>query len=150
MTDNLVKLPRKGENKGKPDAQLKAKELAKRAAAGDPDALKALEKIVVCFERWKKALADQREVNRTAKELEGGRAAAFENAVEEGVPTNPNMDQVWGKLRLVEEAWQEHKEAIAKAAEMRTAAAEKVKKRGGELERAAQDGAQMTIPGTDD
>lgn len=129
---------------------LKARELAKRAAEGDADALKALEKIVVTFERWKAALGKQRDVNREAKELEGGAQASFENAIEAGLPSNPDANDVHGKLREVEQSWQSQKEAIAKASEMKSEAAEKVKKAAGKLERAAQDGAQLTIPGTDD
>lgn len=128
---------------------LKGKELARRAAEGETDAQKAMEKIVVSFERWKAALGQQRDVNRKAKELEGGAAASFENAVEAGLPANADANAVFEKLRTVEAAWEEQKEAIAKSIEMRGEAAEKVKKAAGKLERAAQDGAQMTIPGTD-
>ncbi len=131
------------------NAQLKGKELAKRAADGDPDAAKALEKIVVSFERWKKLLGDKKDIDRQAKELEGGASASFENAVEKGLPSNPDANDVHDKLREVEQSWQAQKEAIAKASEMRSAIAEKVKKAAGQLERASQDGAQLTIPGTD-
>ena len=129
---------------------LKARELAKRASEGDTDALKALEKIVVSFERWKAALGKQRDLNREAKELEGGAAANFENAVEAGLPSNANANDVHDKLRGIETSWQAQKEAIAQAAEMKSGAAEKVKKAAGKLERASQDGAQLTIPGVED
>ena len=131
---------------------LKAKVLAQRAADGDEDAQKALVKIVTCFEKWKQALAKQREVNRKAKEIEGGAEAAFENAIEEGrsatLDQGAQKDEAWDKLLRVEGLWMERKDAIAEADELRKAAAEEVKKRGGELERAAQDGAQLSIPGT--
>ena len=52
-------------------------------------------------------------------------------------------------LREVESAWQEKKEAGAGANLIRSEASDKVKEAAGKLERAAQDGAQMTIPGTD-
>ncbi len=136
--------------KGKVDAAtLKAKELAKLAAAGDTNALGALEKIVVTFERWKKALADQKEINRKAKELEAGAEAGFENAVEAGLPTSATPGQILEKLRSVESAYSEQKDAGHEATEMRTGASEKVKAAASKLERATQDGAQMTIPGTE-
>lgn len=128
---------------------LKAKELAQRSADGDEGALGALEKIVVTFERWKKALGDQREVNRKAKEVEGAARATFENAIEAGMPSHPDANDVHDKLRSVEHAYQEQKEATAKAVEMRNEASDKVKKAAAKLERATQDGAQMTIPGVD-
>ena len=130
-------------------AQLKGRQLAKRAAEGDPDAAKALEKIVVSFEQWKKLLGDKKEIDRKAKELEGGAAASFENAIEKGLPSHPDANDVHDKLRECEVSWQAQKEAIAEASEMRSAIAEKVKKAAGKLERASQDGAQLTIPGTD-
>lgn len=145
---------KKGGSKKKDDkpkesqADLKAKELTERAKSGDPEALSALSKIVVSFERWKKALADQRQANSDAKELEGGADAAFENAVEQGLPVNADANAVFKKLQAVEMAWQEKKEAYEEAAQIKSAAADKVKRAAGILERATQDGAQLTIPGT--
>lgn len=141
----------KGKGGDKEDAaQLKAKELANRAANGDKEALKALEKIVVCFERWKKAIGDQKDVNRKAKELEGAADATFENAIEQALPASPDHNAIFEKLRVVESTYQEQKDATAEANEMRTNASDKVKAASGKLERATQDGAQMTIPGTGD
>jgi hypothetical protein len=134
----------------KDNAKLKADELADRARNGDVEALKALEKIVVCFERWKKALGDQREANRKAKEIEGAAEATFQNAIEAGLPTNADPNAIFEKLRSVESTYQEQQDAHAKAVELRTEAAEKVKKAAAKLERATQDGAQMTIPGVED
>ena len=146
----MTKNTNKGDDKIADVIPLKAKELAQRAAGGDKDALKALEKIVVSFERWKKSLGDQREANRKAKELEGAAQATFENAVEAGLPSHPDANDVHDKLRGVEAAWQDQKEAGAEASELRSDAADKVKKAAGKLERATQDGAQMTIPGVDE
>lgn len=137
-----------GKKGGEDAAQLKAKELAKRAADGDKDALGALEKIVVSFERWKKALGDQKEVARKAKEMEGAADATFENAIEHPLPTHVDHLAILAKLSEVESAYQEQKDATAEATEMRSSAADKVKAAAGKLERATQDGAQMTIPGT--
>lgn len=139
----------KADNDNDTAAQLKGKELARRAAEGDPDAAKALEKIVVSFERWKKLLGDKKDIDRKAKELEGGAAASFENAIEAGLPSNADANDVHAKLRGVEKSWQAQKEAIQQASLMRSEIAEKVKKAAGKLERASQDGAQLTIPVTD-
>jgi len=134
----------------KDNAKLKASELADRARNGDADAMKALEKIVVCYERWRKTLGDQREVNRKAKEIEGSAEATFQNAIEAGLPSNPDANDVFEKLRTVESAYQEQQDAHAQASELRSEAAEKVKKAAAKLERATQDGAQLTIPGVED
>ena len=143
--DNLVKL-KPGSKSQKDDAPLKAKELAEKAKNGDPDALKALEKIVTCFERWRKALVDQKEANRKAKELEGAAQATLENAIEAGLPANADGNAVFEKLRAVESAWQEQKDAGLAANELRDVASKKVKEAAGKLERATQDGAQVTLP----
>lgn len=138
--------------KSKPAADagpMQGKELVKRAIEGDEGARKALIKFHTCFERWKKALGDQREENRKAKELEGAAQAALENAMEAGLPANADSNAVFEKLRLAEQHWQEWQDAKAEAAQMRSDAADVVKKRAGELERAASDSAQLTIPGTD-
>ncbi len=146
----LVKVDKSGKKLDGEPAQLKARELAKRAAEGDPDALKALEKIVVCFERWKKTLADQKEANRKAGEIEGAADATFENAVEQGMPDPPSDKAILAKLQAVETAWQEQKDAATEAGTLRNEAKDKVKAAAGKLERAAQDGAQMTLPGTEE
>jgi len=127
-------------------AQLKASELRRLADGGDVGALDALETIVVTFERWKKAGSEQKEVSRMARELEAGAEAGFENAVEAGLPTNATPEQVLEKLRTVESTYQEQKEAGARAQEMRSIASDAVKAAAGKLERATQEGAQMTLP----
>lgn len=126
---------------------VNAKELAGRAKNGDVGALHVLERIVECHESWKKAVGLQREAGRQAKELVSAAGATVDNAVEQGIPSNPSHEEALGKLRLVEQAYQAQKEALAHAAELKSAATDKVKAAAAELENATQDGLQMTIPG---
>jgi hypothetical protein len=126
-------------------ARLNAEQLAKAAKDGDPQAFKALQKVVVCFEKWRKALDKAKDAKAKADELEGGAEAAFENAIEEPLPATADGNQVFGKLQNVEKHWQEVKDARAEATELRAEAKEKVKKAAKALEKATEDGAQLTL-----
>ena len=127
--------------------KMNARELAERAANGDTSALSALEKVVSGFERWRKVLADQRDENKACAELVGGREAALAHVIEEAKPVDSTAsDWPIQKLRGVEVAWQDLQEAKAEATERRNAANDKVRKAGKALDRAMQDGAQLTLP----
>ena len=92
-------------------------------------------------------VATERETRRHAKELEASAAATFENAVEAGLPTNATADDVSRKLASVEQAWQARVEAEAQAGELKKEASELVKQAAAGLDRAMQEGAQLTLPG---
>ncbi len=126
---------------------IQAKELQKRAENGDRQALEALGKIASCFERWRMRVATERKTRRHAKKLEASAAATFENAVEAGLPTNATADDVSRKLASVEQAWQARVEAEAQAGELNKEASKLVKQAAAALDRAMQEGAQLTLPG---
>ena len=130
--------------------ELHAKELAERAAGGDLDALKAMEKIVVSFERWKKALFNQASEGEACRKLVGTAESVFANKVEEAMPEDATAaDWPMVKLRGIEVSRQDLCEAKSERDERMTTARDVVKKWGSALERAMRDGAQLTIPGTD-
>jgi hypothetical protein len=127
---------------------LRAKELAARAAGGDLDAVKAMERIVVSFERWKKALATAREERDATSRIVGAQEAAFGNAIEAPLESGSTAEAE-DKLRRVEVAWQDLTEAKAERDERNATASDDVKKWANTLERAMREGAQLTLPGTD-
>lgn len=123
--------------------------LVERANNGDAAALSALGEIVNGFLRWKKAIDSQKEVRREASAIEAAASAVFENAVEGGLPTKEDIIAIKEKLYSVEAAWQEQKEAIARASGMREAAGDAVKLAAEKLEKASVDAAQLTLPGVE-
>lgn len=140
------------EKEGHP-ATLKARELAKRAEAGDQTALDAMTKIVVTFESWRKAIGKRLDEGKAIKTLVGAAESRFAAAVEASPPADATEqwlanDWPLEKLKSVESVWQELKEAEAEAEERMAKANDDVRKAAKALDRAMVDGAQLTIPGT--
>lgn len=154
---NVVEMRERAAKKKKPKktkpvpvaaVELKADELRVLAAGGDAVALDAMTKIVATFEKWKRALGVQRDERAACAALVGAAEAKLGNAVEEAQPVDAGEDWPLIKLRAVESAWQDLTEAKAEATERNSVAMDRVRKLGSALERAVQDGAQLTIPGT--
>jgi len=127
---------------------LKAEELQALAAGGDASALEAMTKIIATFEKWKRALGEQRQERQACAALVGAAEAKLANVVEESPPMDATLEWPTLKLRAVEATWQDLTEAKAEAHERNSTAMDRVRKLGSALERAVQDGAQLTIPGT--
>ncbi len=123
--------------------------LKEHAANGDKTALDAVEEIVINFNGWREAKANQKATNKECKEQVEQEEAAFKNAVEDPLPAGKVTSHALEKLTRVEATWQELQHVKAAAIEKKKEAKDSVKTWSGKLERSVSDSAQLAIPGVD-
>lgn len=121
-------------------------DLAKRFNAGDADAGRALEEIVINYGQWRSAKSECVRVGKETKEKVTMQEAEMGTVIEESLPAAPTKPQVQGKLERVEGAWQELQEAKSERVEEQKRTKENLKTWDKKLNEAITNSAQLTLP----
>ncbi len=122
-----------------------ARELEKRAKAGDSLALEKLGEVVVSYEAMTSAEHTRKKQKEKWKEKVGAAEARFRNEIESPHPPGAKEADHSKKLRRVEVAYQDHEDAKAAAKEADNVCKAEIKKQKKRLSKAMENSAQLTM-----
>lgn len=138
---------RKGMNMNKLAAQAEdALEDLKEATDTDTTAEEALTNLCTSVEAYFEAVKAKKDVSKEMKEHIEQTWQALKTNIEEST-TSGKKDELVGKLRRIELAYQEYEDAVAYAKEGKKAAKEEVDAAKEQLKRAVTESKQLTLPG---
>lgn len=122
-----------------------ARELTKRAEAGDSDALRKLTDVVVAFEQLTTFEHKLKKIRAQWKDKVGAQEARFSNEIEEAHDVGARESDHSKKLRRVEVAWSELTDVKAAKKEAESVVKAEIRKWRKQLNKAMENSAQLTM-----